>query len=215
MTRPIRVASAALLAGVLAVAAPVTSAQAGPEDEAAVTSLTARLAAGTLLESELTPDQVRLLGRTLAVGSVTQVVTDAPLSIDDPRAASAARSLLATGASRSAITCKTTRIENTATSTIGLKIYSYYHLGAWCGTSTKMTKSSWAGGGGQALSWGWEYLGRIDKGAGLVAGKAVSFTQTSFKFSVGALPVTTVQPCLRMIRTSSLVSSVSSRCGVG
>lgn len=181
-------------------------------------SLNAQIQVGTLTEADLSPRDRALLAQYATPVRIDSTQTEpTTVALTDPATKDAVTELEAAGATAATITCKSQRYERIAYGSVNNKLYMSYHVGKWCYSTSgsvsiaTVTSSSWLDGGGQTYWLGWENLGLINKGAGIVSGKARSFSQQSFKFTWG--PTTqSVQPCVRL--TAVATSSKDYTCGI-
>lgn len=99
-------------------------------------------------------------------------------------------------------------------SAAGTVLYTYYHVGYWCASGTRVTAARVASAGGETRTPGWQYRGIVDRGAGVVSNQGRSFTQHKFTLRAGGIEVQSPLQCARVRGAASGGSSSDGTCGI-
>lgn len=110
--------------------------------------------------------------------------------------------------------CWTQRWTWSPRSGAGTVLYTYYHVGYWCSSGTRVTAARVASAGGETRTPGWSYGGVVDRGAGIVSNQGRSFSQHSFTLRAGGIVVQSPVQCGRVKGAASGGASADRVCGI-
>lgn len=138
-----------------------------------------------------------------------QLPADLPAltSLATAKGGAASVSPLATG-------CWTQRWTWSPRSGVGTVLYTYYHVGYWCSSGTRVTAARVAAAGGETRTPGWSYNGVVDRGAGIAANQGRSFSQHKFTLRAGGIVVQSPLQCGRVKGAASGGASADRVCGI-
>lgn len=166
--------------------------------------------AATADEPEVDPAELAdLLPVTTEVEVGPQLPADLPAltSLAVAKGGAQTVSAMATG-------CWTQRWTWRPRSGAGTVLYTYYHVGYWCASGTKVTAARVASAGGETRTPGWQYRGIVDRGAGVVSNQGRSFTQHKFTLRVGGIDVQSPLQCARVKGAATGGASADAICGI-
>jgi hypothetical protein len=145
----------------------------------------------------------------------TEVEVGPQLPADLPALASlAVAKSKAQSVSTMATGCWTQRWTWSPKSAAGTVLYTYYHVGYWCASGTRVTAARVASAGGETRTPGWQYHGTVDRGAGVVSNQGRSFTQHKFTLRAGGIEVQSPLQCARVKGAATGGSSSDGTCGI-
>jgi hypothetical protein len=180
---------------------------ASQQDHAGATPLAAHLATLTADQRETFVETRLLATETVEVSS--QVPTDATAlrSARDAAVAGEALDPLASG-------CWTARGNGEGKALAGNTLFTYYTVGGWCSSGSKITDAWLADAGGETSTIGWRYEGVINKSSGIVSNQGRAYAQFKFVLGSGGIDVQSPTPCLRIKGTSAPAATVDTVCGI-
>lgn len=214
------VIAAVLAVGGLSLAVPAT-AQATPWPAGTSGAITSTTPVDSTIDPELqayldtlTPQEQENFVATMLPSAVVEAT--GPQQPVDANARTSLRAAAAAGraVSPQASGCWTARTNGSTKAAAGNTLYTYYHVGRWCSSGTKVTSASVADAGGETRTPGWSYKGVINRSSGIVANQARSYSQVKFTLGVGGWTVQSPTPCLRINGTSSGTASSQATCGI-
>ncbi len=131
----------------------------------------------------------------------------------------AVRSLKAAQSDGSTVTplatgCWTQRWTGKAKATFGNVLYTWYHVGYWCASGTKVTKADTRDAGGETSTPGWRYEGIMREGHGVVSNQGRSYTQHKFVLGAGGIDVQSPTECLRVNGKYNATATGQYICGI-
>ncbi|MDO5504241.1 MAG: hypothetical protein Q4G67_13835 [Actinomycetia bacterium] len=133
--------------------------------------------------------------------------TAALTSVAEAQASGGDLSPMATG-------CWTQRFTFSPKAMAGNVLYTYYHVGYWCSSGTRITAARVQDTGGQPKTLGWRYEGVVKRDAGIVSNQGRSYTQHKFVLGVNGWDIQTVLDCGRALGRTSGSALGDSVCGI-
>ena len=111
-------------------------------------------------------------------------------------------------------TCWLATIRGEGRNAVGATLYTFYHVASWCGQNDVVLSSAVVDAGGETSSLGWDYVGVINKSAGIISNRARSYSQTKFTFGSGGWVIQSPTPCLRFTGGPNGGVGVAHACGI-
>lgn len=91
-----------------------------------------------------------------------------------------------------------TQRRNSWSAAAGNTLYTFYHVGGWCASGSRVTSARTVDAGGETKTPGWRYDGVLRTHSGVVYNQGRSFSQHRFVFGAGGWDIQTPTPCLRV-----------------
>lgn len=194
-----------------------TAAHAQDAPGGATTTVTTDVAVSPELQQYL--DTLTPAAEAQFVATRVPATTEVVVGEQQPADARAAQSALAARAQGRAVTpqatgCWTQRWTWGPKAAAGNTLYTYYHVGYWCSSGTRITAARIADAGGETKTVGWRYEGITARSAGIVSNQGRSYTQHKFVLGVGGWDVQSPLECARVKGLTSGTSQADSVCGI-